>query len=196
MDNNSVVTLPLNGRDFSELIGLIPGSVGNGVANYQIAGGANYSVSGNRAQQNNYTLDGAYNNEEMFKTYGIQPSIDAIQEFKIQTNITSAEYGQAAGFNVTVATKSGTNQIHGSGFEFWRGDRLAANDWFRDLEGLATRDSSKTSMAARWAAPSIFPMYTMAKTGASGFSTMKRLRCARAALRSASFPQRRNCLAT
>ena len=136
VDNNSVVTLPLNGRDFSELIGLIPGSVGNGVANYQIAGGANYSVSGNRAQQNNYTLDGAYNNEEMFKTYGIQPSIDAIQEFKIQTNITSAEYGQAAGSNVTVATKSGTNQIHGSGFEFWRGDRLAANDWFRDLEGL------------------------------------------------------------
>ena len=135
VNNTSVVTLPLDGRNFTELISLIPGSVANGGAIYQIAGGSNYSVSGNRSEQNNFTLDGVYDNEEMFKTYGIQPSIDAIQEFKIQTNITSAEYGQAAGANVNVATKSGTNQLHGSLFEFWRGNDLAANDWFRNFEG-------------------------------------------------------------
>ena len=132
VNNTNVVTLPLDGRNFTELISLIPGTVATGGATYQIAGGSNYSVSGNRQEQNNFTLDGVYDDEEMFKTYAIQPSIDAIQEFKIQTNITSAEYGQAAGANVNVAVKSGTNNIHGSLFEFWRGDKLAANDWFRN----------------------------------------------------------------
>lgn len=132
VNNTNVVTLPLDGRNFTELISLIPGAVPTWSATYQIAGGMNYSVSGNRFEQNNFTLDGVYDNEEMFKTYAIQPSIDAIQEFKIQTNITSAEYGQAAGANVNVAVKSGTNQIHGSLFEFWRGDKMDANDWFRN----------------------------------------------------------------
>ena len=136
VNNTSVVTLPLNGRNFTELIGLVPGAVSSGGAIYGIAGGQNYSVSGNRGEQNNFTLDGAYNNEEMFKTYAIQPSIDALQEFKIQTNITSAEYGQAAGANINVAVKSGSNQIHGSGFEFYRGTTLDANDWFRNNQGL------------------------------------------------------------
>jgi len=136
VNNTSVVTLPLDGRNFTELISLIPGTVSTGGATYQIAGGSNYSVSGNRFEQNNFTLDGVYDNEEMFKTYAIQPSIDAIQEFKIQTNITSAEYGQAAGANVNVAVKSGTNQIHGSGFEFWRGNKVAANQWFNNFNGV------------------------------------------------------------
>ena len=135
-NNTTVTTLPLNGRNFTELISLIPGAVATTGAFFQVAGGMNYSVNGNRDEQNNFTLDGVYGNEEMLKTYGIQPSIDAIQEFKIQTNITSAEYGQAAGSNVNVATKSGTNQMHGSLFEFWRGNRVAANDWFRNFEGL------------------------------------------------------------
>ena len=71
-------------------------------------------MTGNRSDQNNYTLDGVNNNETFFKHYGIRPSIDAIQEFKVQTNITSAEYGEAAGANVNVAVKSGTNNFHGS----------------------------------------------------------------------------------
>jgi hypothetical protein len=58
------------------------------------------SVSGARAEDNNYTLDGVNNNETFFKAFAVQPSIDAIQEFKIQTNITSAEFGQAAGANI------------------------------------------------------------------------------------------------
>jgi hypothetical protein len=140
VNNTSVVTLPLNGRNFTELVSLIPGSVSSGGAIYQIAGGSNYSVSGNRAEQNNFTLDGAYNNEEMFKTYGIQPSIDAIQEFKIQTNITSAEFGQAAGANVNVATKSGTNALHGSVFEFLRNNHLDAVPWFRNASTTLTQE--------------------------------------------------------
>ena len=157
VNNTSVVTLPLNGRNFTELISLVPGSVSSGGAIYQIAGGSNYSVSGNRAEQNNFTLDGAYNNEEMFKTYGIQPSIDAIQEFKIQTNITSAEYGQAAGANINVATKSGTNDIHGSVFEFLRNNHLDANDWFRNFNGLPVPQYKRNNYGAMAGGPFIIP---------------------------------------
>ena len=113
VSNASVLEMPLNGRTYTDLLLLIPGSVKNGTI-YQASGGGNYSISGNRFEQNQYTLDGVSNNEGFFKSYGIQPAIDAIQEFKVQTNITSAEFGEAAGANVAVATKSGTNHLHGS----------------------------------------------------------------------------------
>ncbi|MBZ5563530.1 MAG: TonB-dependent receptor, partial [Acidobacteriia bacterium] len=135
VNQTSVVTLPLDGRNFTDLIGLMPGAVNSRITWFMISG-ANYSVSGNRYEQNNYTLDGAYNNEEWGKQFAIQPSIDAIQEFKIQTNITTAEFGQAAGANVNVATKSGTNQLHGAAFEFLRNDKLDANDWFRNQSNI------------------------------------------------------------
>src|SRR5262249_30544996 len=77
-----------------------------------------------------YTLDGVNNNETFFLSYGVQPSIDAIQEFKIQTNITSSEFGSAAGANINVATKSGTNALHGGVFEFLRNNVFDARDFF------------------------------------------------------------------
>lgn len=135
VNNTSVVTLPLNGRNFTELILLVPGSVPQG-ATFMVAGGRNFSVSGNRFEQNNFTLDGVYNNETFFKQFAIQPSIDAIQEFKVQTNMADAEYGEAAGANVNVALKSGTNLVHGSVFEFLRNDVFDANDFFRNKRNL------------------------------------------------------------
>lgn len=131
VDNQKVVELPLNGRSFTQLTMLIPGAVaGTGaMTGFQTSGTA-VSVSGLRSEANNYTLDGVNNNESFFKTFGVQPSIDAIQEFRIQTNITSAEFGTAAGANVNVVTKSGTNEIHGSVFEFVRNDNLDASGFF------------------------------------------------------------------
>ena len=126
--NADVLEIPLNGRAYTDLLALIPGAVRNGTI-FQAAGGANYSISGNRFEQNDYTLDGVSNNEGFFKSYGIQPAIDAIQEFKVQTNITSSEFGEAAGANVAVATKSGTNHLHGSAYEFLRNDKLDATEW-------------------------------------------------------------------
>jgi hypothetical protein len=99
VDNKSVINMPLNGRAYTDLLLLVPGSVPNGSIFLTAGGGQNYSVSGNRSEQNNFTLDGVYNNEEFFKQFAIQPSIDAIQEFKVQTNVVSAEFGQAAGAN-------------------------------------------------------------------------------------------------
>lgn len=136
VDNQKVVELPLNGRSFTQLTMLMPGAVaGTGaMTGFQTSGTA-VSVSGLRSEANNYTLDGVNNNESFFKTFGVQPSIDAIQEFRIQTNITSAEFGTAAGANVNVVTKSGTNEVHGSVFEFVRNDNLDSSGFFANKSG-------------------------------------------------------------
>jgi len=136
VDNAKVVELPLNGRSFTQLTVLVPGAVGTGAPGYQTSGTA-VSVSGLRSENNNYTLDGVNNNESFFKSYGVQPSIDSIQEFKVQTNITSAEFGTGAGANVNVVTKSGTNEFHGDAFEFHRDNHLTTQDYFSAQADLA-----------------------------------------------------------
>ncbi len=131
VSNEKVVELPLNGRDFTQLTLLLPGaSPGSSAGGFFLIGGQTVAVTGNRSDQNNYTLDGVNNNETFFKHYGIRPSLDAIQEFNVQTNITSAEYGEAAGANINVALKSGTNQVHGAVFEFLRNDNFDAKTFF------------------------------------------------------------------
>lgn len=129
--NQAVTEMPLNGRSFTQLLELVPGSVATGNG-FQISG-SNYQISGNRSGSNMFTLDGIYNNEEFFGQYAMQPPIDSIQEFTVQTNITSAEFGRAAGADVAVATKSGTNQLHGSAWEFLRNNDLDANQWFNNF---------------------------------------------------------------
>ena len=162
IENKQVVELPLNGRSFTELTYLIPGAVRQQGATFQVAGGSRVSVSGARAEDNNYTLDGVNNNETFFKAFAVQPSIDAIQEFSIRTNITSAEFGQAAGANINVVTKSGTNDIHGVLFEFLR------NNVFDAREAFAPADdsSAKTSLVVRRVDPP-------SRTRPSGSSTTK-----------------------
>ena len=133
--NEKVVELPLNGRDMTQLTLLLPGaSPGASAGGFFIIGGQTVAVTGNRSDQNNYTLDGVNNNETFFKHYGIRPSLDAIQEFTVQTNITSAEFGDAAGANVNVAIKSGTNEIHGAVFEFLRNDKFDARTFFAPVK--------------------------------------------------------------
>ena len=134
VNNDSVVSLPLNGRSYTDLILLVPGSVPRGKL-FAISGGHNFSVSGNSPDVNNFTLDGIQNNDVFFKAFGTEPSIDAIQEFRVQTNITSAEFGSGAGANVAVALKSATNELHEAFFEFIRNDKLDANDFFRNALG-------------------------------------------------------------
>ncbi|MEW5976498.1 MAG: TonB-dependent receptor [Acidobacteriota bacterium] len=131
IENKSIVELPLNGRDFTQLTLLVPGATGgNNPGGFFVIGGNNVSVTGNRSDSNNYTLDGVDNNENFFKFHGIKPSIDAVEEFKIQTNITSAQFGAAAGANVNVATRSGSNEIHGTAFEFLRNNVLDSREVF------------------------------------------------------------------
>ena len=135
VNNDSVVSLPLNGRSYTDLILLVPGSVPRGKL-FAISGGHNFSVSGNSPDVNNFTLDGIQNNDLFFKAFGTEPSIDAIQEFRVQTNITSAEFGSGAGANVAVALKSGTNELHGAY------DGRNKSFWLFNYEGFKTRRAS------------------------------------------------------
>jgi hypothetical protein len=139
VEQRRIQNLPLNGRDFTQLTLLIPGAAqaslpGTGffVIN---AFGTSVAVSGNRPDQNNFTLDGTYNNETFFKHFGIRPSVDAIEEFSIQTNITSARYG-VGGAHIDIASRTGTNALHGSAYEFLRNDAVDANDFFRNASNV------------------------------------------------------------
>src|SRR6188508_1593745 len=135
IENRRIVELPLNGRNYLSLIALSPNvsasfagpgqagdRQGGSRANQQI------SISGQRREFNYYTLDGVDNTDVNFNTYIFLPSVDALEEFKVQTGIYSAEFGRAAG-QVNVVTKSGSNTFHGTVFEFHRNDKFDARPY-------------------------------------------------------------------
>src|ERR1700682_3104329 len=124
--------LPLNGRNFLQLVALAPnvtyGFTAAGIASSRQGGdrvNQNISVAGMRGTWNNYTLDGVSNLDPNFNLYIQIPSIDALQEFKVQSGIYPAEFGREAA-QINVSTKSGTNGLHGTLFESLRNDALDA----------------------------------------------------------------------
>jgi hypothetical protein len=123
-----VVELPLNGRNFLQLGLLSPGTTTT-QAGADTSGQGSINLSGGRASSNQYSIDGAYNNDVLQEGLNFQMSVDAIQEFKIQRNTFSAEFGYGTG-QINVATKSGTNAFHGSAYEFLRNDALDARQFF------------------------------------------------------------------
>ena len=138
--SQQVAELPLNGRDFVQLATLTPGttqetnpgSFFNGGPSSEVSARGTYSLSvgGSRAQSTDWLLDGNDNNELTAGGISILPSIDAIQEFKVLTYNYSAEYGTRAGPTVLLTTKSGSNNFHGSLFEFFRNTKLDARSFF------------------------------------------------------------------
>ena len=135
-----VAQLPLNGRNFVQLATLTPGttqetnpnSFFNGGPSSEVSTRGSYSLSvgGSRAQSTDWLFDGVDNNELTAGGISILPSIDAIQEFKVLTYNYSAEYGTRAGPTVLITSKSGTNDLHGSLFEFFRNTSLDASSYF------------------------------------------------------------------
>ncbi len=136
VENKTIVTLPLNGRNYSQLAVLAPGAVPN--QGSRATDG--FSLNGNRTFQNVFLIDGIDNNNYILgvdtdSTQAIRPSIDAIQEFKLETANYSAEFGRAAGGVISVSIKSGANEFHGSAFEFLRNDQFDANNFFSNRAG-------------------------------------------------------------
>ena len=132
IEQKSIVELPLNGRDFLQLVALSPAvSYGFAAPNQATRrqGGSrateNISISGMRGTWNNYTLDGISNTDPNFNLYIQLPSVDALQEFKVQSGIYPAEFGREAG-QINVSTKSGSNNFHGTAYEFLRNSILDA----------------------------------------------------------------------
>jgi Carboxypeptidase regulatory-like domain len=127
IDTKQVENLPLNGRNVYQLVSLTPGVA--------VDPSGRAAVSGQASQNQYYGIDGVDNNNysgtlASGQAYSLSPSPDAVQEFKVQTNNYSAEFGQSAGGVVNVITKSGTNQMHGSLYEFVRSQSLDAVNYF------------------------------------------------------------------
>src|SRR5262249_13382707 len=135
IDNRRIVDLPLDGRNFLQLVALSPNvSYGFGNAGQQVSiqGGQrstqNISIAGQRSEFNHYTLDGIENTDNNFNSYLFLPSIDALEEFKVQTGVYPAEFGRNVA-QINVSTKAGTNAFHGALFEFFRNSKMDANDF-------------------------------------------------------------------
>src|ERR1035438_3427784 len=137
INQESVNSLPLNGRNFTFLAQLGAGMQSPQADTRGNAASGAFSANGLRPAQNNYLLDGIDNNSNNVDflngtNYVILPPVDAIQEFKVQTADFSAELGRAAGAVMNATIKSGTNSIHGAAWEFFRNDKLDAADWFEN----------------------------------------------------------------
>ena len=133
IDNRKVEDLPLNGRDFAQLARLSPGVAVSGGGGGQQGGegsASGFSSNGQRATSNNFLVDGVDNNNYFAGEAAQLPSIDSIQEFEVQTNTFAAEYGRNTGSVINLVTKSGTNDLHGSVYDFFRNDALDARNFF------------------------------------------------------------------
>lgn len=152
IDHNFVESLPLNGRSFNTLLQLTPGVV---IAPTSGLSPGQFSVAGQRTDANNFLVDGVSAN------FGVSPtltvgnsgtgqlqalsaiggtsslvSVDAMQEFRVETSSSAPEFGRAPGGQVSISTKSGSNQFHGGAFDYFRNDVMDANDWFSNAAGI------------------------------------------------------------
>ncbi|HEX9198015.1 MAG TPA: TonB-dependent receptor [Acidobacteriaceae bacterium] len=160
VDRKFVENMPLNGRSFQDLISMTPGVVTQSPqSTLQVVGvGGDFSVNGQRTQSNYYTVDGVTANTGSGNGGGVGEaasggalsgatalgttqaliSVDALQEFRIQSSSYSAEYGRSPGGQFSLVTRSGTNGFHGSTFDYLRNNFFDANDWFNDHYGKPT----------------------------------------------------------
>ena len=156
VDHTFVENLPLNGRSFQDLIALVPGVLQVGSAYSGTGSSGEFSVNGQRTEANYFTVDGvsantgttpgsfgngagfagATGSETAIGTTQAMVSIDALQEFRATTSTYSAEYGRTPGGQFALTTRSGTNDWHGSLYEYFRNDALDATNWFVDQLGL------------------------------------------------------------
>jgi hypothetical protein len=130
IERKQVSELPLNERNFLTFALLVPGGQLPVEGSQNSTQGGAISVNGAREQSNDFLLDGVDNNDLYINQYSVLPSVDAIQEFKVQSADYSAEFGGSSGAQINVILKSGTNQFHGSGFDFVRNRHLDAKNFF------------------------------------------------------------------
>ena len=131
VEQAKISQLPYNGRNFLQTLlftpGVVPGVQGSELNNNR---GGSINVNGLREDMNSFLLDGMSNTSIAIGTYAAAPPLDSIQEFKMETGIYDARFGVSAGAQVNIVTKSGTNQLHGSLYEYLRNDNLDARDFF------------------------------------------------------------------
>jgi hypothetical protein len=142
--------MPLNGRDMLDLALLKPGVT---ESNDDNAAPGNYSIAGGRTDSITYLLDGGQNNDLLDNSHLLDPNPDTVAEFRLLTSDYTAEYGRNAGGIISIVTKSGTNQLHGSAFEFFRNRVLDANDFFNIQLGIPRLDLKRNQFGGTLGGP-------------------------------------------
>lgn len=153
ISSKTIVNTPLISRNPIALTLLAPGVTTPNPSGFnsgvRTAGGGRPYVNGNREEANNFLLDGVDNNQTTDNLSSYQPNLDAIAEFKMITNNASAEFGNFQGGIINVVIKSGTNQYHGNAFEYFRNDKLNANNWANNWS-LNAAGQPTPCAAQRW----------------------------------------------
>jgi hypothetical protein len=169
VDRHFADNLPMNGRSFQTLIYLTPGVV---ITPSNELDGGQFSVNGERPSSNYWMVDGVSANIGAGAAYGpgngfggalgsfsalggtnSLVSVDAMQEFRIQTSTYAPEFGRTPGAQISIVTRSGGNQFHGTLFDYFRNDRLDANDWFADEDGLAKPAERQNDFGGTFSGP-------------------------------------------
>ena len=161
MDSKAIVELPLDGRNFIQLAQLSAGAapIGIGVSpasTWTGRGDTTLSIAGGRESNNSFLVNGIETRNARFGNAGIRPSVDAIQEFKIQRSTFGAEFGRSAAI-INTTLKSGTNQWHGSAFEFHRDARFDANDFFLNATNRAKPPLRQNNFGTALGGPLMLP---------------------------------------
>jgi hypothetical protein len=175
VDRQFVANLPLNGRSFQSLLTLTPGVVQTRVGSNDLG---QFSVNGQRADTNYFTVDGVSANTAMSGSQnqgqtlaGTLPgltvfggtnnlvSVDALEEFKVLTSSYAAEFGRSPGAQVSIVTRSGTNDFHGSVFDYVRNDLFDANDWFTNRNRLAKPPLRQNDFGGVFHGPILLPRF-------------------------------------
>jgi len=162
IDSRSVNDLPLNGRNFTFLAQLAAGvNTPQADTRGNAASGA-FAANGNRPAQNNYLLDGIDNNSDTVDflngtNYVVLPPVDAVEEFKVQTSDFSAEFGRSGAAVLNATIKSGTNELHGAAWEFFRNDKLDAADFFENAGGIKKGELRQNQFGFTAGGPVVIP---------------------------------------
>jgi hypothetical protein len=191
VDSKRVSTLPLNGRNFAQLALLSAGTAPS-EPGARDEGGYGFSSNGARSLQNNFLLDGVDNNSNLpdllnETNFVIQPPIDALEEFKVQTNAYSAEFGRGNGAIVNAVIKSGKNQLHGSLWEFLRNEKLDSRNYFDD-RSASTPPYKRNQFGGTLGGPVVIPGFYNGKDRTFFFFDYEGLRVRQAQTQTALVP--------
>jgi hypothetical protein len=166
----AVNDLPLNGRDFTQLMLLLPGASegtpgtlsGGGTTNRHYnerVAGQGFSVNGQRSDYNEFLVDGFMDKEVQSGTAAASPIIDSLMEFRVQSSNYSAQFGTEAGGQINAVLKSGNNDLHGTIWEYLRNDDFDANDFFGNLSGRPRGEYRRNQFGAAAGGPVLLPKY-------------------------------------
>jgi hypothetical protein len=150
----AIFELPLNGRNTLDLLATQPGVTPTNPDN---TGAGNYSIGGGRTDSVTYLLDGGLNNDLLSNGVIVNPNPDAVAEFKVIESTYGAEYGRNAGGIVSIVTKSGTNSLHGTAYDYARNDYFDANDFFFNQQGLPRAVLKRQQYGGTLGGPIVIP---------------------------------------